>query len=113
MRFLENAFVVARNDVDIYAAKDRGRTSVLLINRSPTSPAQVTVYASGTGAVKQIRQLQFSRQDYLWSKVLYRAVVTEDPTAKQKVFGAPAEKNGWRAFAPTLPPMSMSIYVME
>jgi hypothetical protein len=100
-------------DVAVYAAKDRGRTSVLVVNRSPNKAAQVTIQASGTGAVKQIRQIQFSHNDYLWSKVLYRAVLNEDPTTKQKVFGAPAERSGWRVIAPVVPAMSVSVYVFE
>jgi hypothetical protein len=104
-------------DVAVYAAKDSAagmkRTTVMLVNRSPNRPAQVTVQLSGAGQLKQMRQIKLTRNEYLWSKVLVRAVVNEDPTAKQQVFGAPQERQGWRVFAPTIEPMSVAMYVLE
>lgn len=99
--------------VQVYAAKDRGRTSVLVINADPMQPFQVAVQASGTAGATKLRTMKLDKSGFLWSKVLYRAVVNEDPTANQKVFAAPAEKQGWRVFAPVVEPMSMGIYVLE
>jgi hypothetical protein len=104
-------------DIAVYAAKDAtvgsGRTTVMVINRSPDKPAQVTLQVSGAGEVKQVRQLQLSRNEYLWSKALYRAVQNVDPTAQPKVYAAPKEDKGARVWGPTVPPMSVSLFVME
>jgi hypothetical protein len=101
------------NQVVAYAAKDRGRTTVMLINRDPNASAKVTVHVSGASGATKLRQIQLNKLGYLWSKVLFRAVLNQDPTANQKVYGAPAEKNGWRSFAPVMEPMSVSLYVLE
>ena len=101
------------NQVVAYAAKDRGRTTVMLINRDPASSAQVKLYVSGSGNATKMRQIVLNKKGYLWSKVLYRAVVNQDPTANQKTFAAPAEKGGYRSFAPVLDPMSMTMFVLE
>jgi hypothetical protein len=101
------------NQVVAYAAKDRGRTTVMLINRDPVASAKVTLYVSGTPGATKLRQMVLDKKGYLWSKVLYRAVLNTDPTTTQKVYAAPAEKNGYRAFAPVLEPMSVGLYVLE
>lgn len=110
------SLVPAQSDnpsVAVYAAKDRGRTTVLLINQDPEKAARVTVQVSGAGVVRQLRALNLDRTRYLWSKVLSQAVLNEDPTAHQKIYGAPLERQGWRVFAPTLEPMSLNLYVLE
>ena len=99
--------------VAVYASKDRGRVTVMLINTDPDSPAQVTVQLSGATQASKMRMLRLSRKEYVWSKVLYRAVVDDDPSQKQTSFTAPAEKQGWRVFAPTLEPMSLNLFVLE
>lgn len=96
-----------------YAAKDRGRVTVMLMNTDPNVPAQVTVQVSGAPNATKMRSMRLSHKEYVWSKVLYRAVINEDPTQKQSTYAAPALKNGWRAFAPTLEPMSLNFYVIE
>ena len=96
-----------------YAAKDRGRVSVLVVNSDPEAPATVTVQVSGAPNATKMRTMRLSRKEYVWSKVLYRAVVNEDPTQKQASFAAPAAKGGWRAFAPTVEPMSVNLYILE
>jgi hypothetical protein len=101
--------------VAVYGAKDRNRVSVLLINRDPARKAQVTVQVSGASSATRLRVLTLSHKNYLWSKVLYRAVLNEDPTApnQQKVYGAPRENQGWRVYAPVLEPMSVTLAVFE
>lgn len=99
--------------VAVYAAKDRNRTSVLVINQDPTQPYQVTIQASGVSSATKLRSMTLDTGDYLWSKVLYRAVVNEDPTQHQKVYAAPALNKGWRVFAPVVEPMSVSLYALE
>lgn len=101
--------------VSVYAAKDRGRTTVLFINRSPDRPAQVMLQASGTGNPSELRLMSLSQKTYLWSKVLYRAVVNEDPTLgkNQKIYAAPVERQGWRVVPLTLDPMSVTLAVFQ
>jgi hypothetical protein len=102
-------------NVAVYGAKDRQRVSTLLVNRSPDQPAQVSIQVSGSPDASKLRLLTLSHKGYQWSKVLYRAVVNEDPTAgkNQKIYGAPAEQKGWRVVPVTLDPMSVTIAVLE
>jgi hypothetical protein len=110
------AIVPAQTDnphVKAFASKDRGRVSVILVNTDPDAPATVTVQVSGAEAATKLRTMSMTRKGYLWSKVLYRAVVNQDPTERQASYPAPAAKQGWRVFTPTLEPMSVSVYVLE
>ncbi len=99
--------------VAVYAAKDRSRVTVMLINRDPNSPVQVNLQVSGASSATKLRMPRLSRKEYVWSKVLYRAVVNEDPTKKQVSYAAPAERQGWRVLAPVLEPMSLNVFVFE
>lgn len=101
--------------VAAYASEDRGRVSVLLINHSQHKPAQVTLQVSGADSATQLRVMSLSSKTYLWSKVLYRAVLNEDPTVKPqlKVYSVPAENRGWRVYSQYLEPMSVTIAVFQ
>lgn len=101
--------------VAAYATQDRGRVCVMLINSDADKPARVSLYVAGAGSATQLRVMSLSSKNYLWSKVLYRAVLNEDPTVKPqlKVYGAPAENQGWRAYSQDLDPMSVTLAVFE
>ena len=101
--------------VAVYGAKDRQRVTTLLVNRSPDQPATVNIQVSGAPGATKLRLLTLNHRGYQWSKVLYRAVVNEDPTAgkNQKIYGAPAERQGWRVVPVTLDPMSVTLAVLE
>jgi hypothetical protein len=101
--------------VQVYAAKDRGRTTVMFINQDPDHKRQVTLQLSGAPSASQMRVMTLSHRNYQWSKVLYRAVLNEDPTAKelQKIATPPAETNGWRVLNQTLDPMSVTMVVFQ
>ncbi len=101
--------------VSAYASQDRGRVAVLLINRDPARPASVTLQVQGADSASQLRVMSLSHKTYLWSKVLYRAVLNLDPTVKPqlKVYGAPAENQGWRVYTQRLEPMSVTLAVFD
>ena len=102
-------------NVAVYGAKDRQRVTTLLVNRSADTPAVVNIQVSGAPGATKLRLLTLNHRGYQWSKVLYRAVVNEDPTAgkNQKIYGAPAERQGWRVVPVTLDPMSVTMAVLE
>ncbi len=101
--------------VEVYAASDRGRVTVLLINHDENRPADATLYVAGAGDATRLRVMSLSRRNYLWSKVLYRAVLNLDPTVppQVKVYGVPPERSGWRVYTQHLDPMSVTMAVFE
>ncbi len=90
-----------------YAAQDKGRLSVLVVNRSPDRAARVDFQLMGDRGARVMTWRSLSRQNYLWCSQLYRAVVNTGPSEVR--YGVPG--NG--LFSLTLQPMSVNMITME
>ena len=102
-------------EIAAYGAKNRGRNSVLLINKSENQPMQVSLQVSGIASAKRLRIQKLTSKEYEWSEVLYRPIVNIDPTGPQseKTYGAPAASQGWRVVNQVLDPMSVYLLIFE
>lgn len=99
-----------------WAAKDKGRTSVLIVNKSETQPVKATVAVAGVDGAKQVRVQKLTSMEYEWSEVLFRPFVNVDPTsaATEKTYPVPAaDKDGLRTLTPLIEPMSVYLLMFE